>query len=294
MENKKIDMTMLANYVRVRPSDKEKLAELVIRAKGAKRSMRQFALDCGVNPSTLSRIVNKKTAGSNSDELVMSIAENADPESGVTFEMLMDAHGKVIKQMSGKVRRESSIIMEHAIGDIIFRELLVRGYSIAATKDEISHNALNYRYRTDWAVRTDAISDKGQLELWEFEFWPSLVEGDKNMRYLAMKLRQKFLMVLGLYYTGDMNAKKMSFVVTEMDLFDLLVSSLQGISFDNLFSLIWVDLEKAEIGKEFVFPVNGKAAMPEVFFPVEKEEDEESAEETLEDELDWNDVLFEE
>ena len=56
VENK-VDMTALANYVRVKQPDKDKLAELVIRSKGSKRSMRQFARECGIDPSTMSRII---------------------------------------------------------------------------------------------------------------------------------------------------------------------------------------------------------------------------------------------
>lgn len=75
----------------------------------------------------------------------------------------------------------------------------------------------------------------------------------------------------------------------------MLVSSLDGITFDNLFSLILVNLEKERIEKEFVFSVNGKADLPEVFFPVEKEEEnKENEEEILEDELGWDDMLFKE
>ena len=35
MSDRKIDMTELANYIRIRPPEKEKLAELLIRAKAA-------------------------------------------------------------------------------------------------------------------------------------------------------------------------------------------------------------------------------------------------------------------
>ena len=84
---------LLSQYIRVRKPDKEMLSKLVIRAKGPMRSMRQFATDLNVNPSTLSRIVNMKVIGSSKDKLIADIAEKADPESGVTFEILMKAHG---------------------------------------------------------------------------------------------------------------------------------------------------------------------------------------------------------
>ena len=136
MEDRKLDMTILANYVRVKSPDKDKLAELVIRAKGPKRSMRQFAIDCGMNPSTLSRIVNKKIAGSNTDERILAIADHADPDSGVNFEMLMEAHGKVTKQMSGKVRAGRQVTVERDVEDILLRELLQRAEEVGSVTDE--------------------------------------------------------------------------------------------------------------------------------------------------------------
>lgn len=84
---------VFADYVRIKEPDKELLAELTVRAKGEHRTMAEFAEACGVNPSTLSRLVNMKNNTPNSDELIAAIAENADPESGVTLGMLLDAHG---------------------------------------------------------------------------------------------------------------------------------------------------------------------------------------------------------
>ena len=80
-------------YTRIHDVDKERLSNLVLRAKGENRSMRQFAEQIGTTPSTLSRLINMQT-GTASDELIYKIAENADPESGVTLDDLMNAHGK--------------------------------------------------------------------------------------------------------------------------------------------------------------------------------------------------------
>ena len=56
----KRDLSILSEYVRISTPDKDRLAELVVRAKGPELSMSQFIKKCEVNPSTLSRIVNKK------------------------------------------------------------------------------------------------------------------------------------------------------------------------------------------------------------------------------------------
>lgn len=66
--------------------DENRLSKLI-------EDVRSALLNCGVNPSTLSRLVNMKNNSPNSDELIAAIAENADPDSGVTLGMLLDAHG---------------------------------------------------------------------------------------------------------------------------------------------------------------------------------------------------------
>ena len=66
-----------SGFVRVKEPDKDALADLVKRAMGEERSLTSFALDCGVSPSTLSRIINKRTGKANSDDLIAAIAENS-------------------------------------------------------------------------------------------------------------------------------------------------------------------------------------------------------------------------
>lgn len=291
MKDRKLDMTILANYVRVKSPDKDKLAELVIRAKGPKRSMRQFAIDCGMNPSTMSRIVNKKTAGSNTDERILAIAEHADPDSGVNFEMLMEAHGKVTKQMSGKVRVGRQVTVERDVEDILLRELLQRGYLISSQQRLNYHDALNYRYRTDWAIYTNALSDHQEMMLWEFEIWP--ITGEPNdIRHSVMKLRQKLLMLLGLYYTGTMHPEKMSFVLTNQQMYDMVISSYEGVKFKDLFSLILVDLEKGRIKSEFCFPIEDGRKPREVFYPLENSDEADHIQ--GEGTLDWDEFFTEE
>ena len=75
--------------------DKKSLARLVDLAKGPYRTMKEYANACGINPSTLSRIINGKNKGKSKIENIEKMAEYADPESGVTLEMLLDANGYV-------------------------------------------------------------------------------------------------------------------------------------------------------------------------------------------------------
>ena len=253
--------------------------------------MRQFALDCGVNPSTLSRIVNMKTSGACTDELIQKVAQNSDPESGITFEILMDANGKVPRRMTGKYTSKEFEATEKSITDIIFKELEDRGYRISILEGENKHNALNYRYRTDWVISTDANSDSGEMEIWEFEIWHTMLEKN-SVAHTVMKLRQKFLMVLGLYYVGTMNPKKMSFVLTNREVYDRMVETLENIKFKDVFSLILVNLDENKVEEEYVFPLVGRPNVGTVFIPIEDVESKAEEDTVEESESDWEQKLF--
>lgn len=279
----KKDMSILATYVRTKSPDKTKLAELVIRAKGPKLSMAQFAKKCEVNPSTLSRIVNQKTAGKNSDALILSIAEHADPDSGVTFEMLMDAHGMTKRNMNGKVDTETYKTFERNAERLVLQEIIKRGYTVSIPQEPIVYNALNYHYRPDWGIMTDAVTDNGNLGTWQFEFWTMLGSQQQAVRQQTMKLRQKLLMVLGLYYMQEIKTDKFSFVVFDKKFYELLVSTLDGIVLNNWISILYFDLEEEKFQAEYNFPMRDGEKHKDIFFEVDDEEEEKKK---LEDSMD--------
>lgn len=80
-------------YVEMNLADKQKMADLLCKAKGERRSLRQFASDIGVNVSTVSRIVNKKIARHVDSEIIAKIAAGAESENESLFDELMSANG---------------------------------------------------------------------------------------------------------------------------------------------------------------------------------------------------------
>ena len=70
---------------------------MLLLAKGD-RTMQEFARDCGANPSTFTRIMQKANKGASSPELLEAIAENAAAESGVTLNALAEANGYVLTE----------------------------------------------------------------------------------------------------------------------------------------------------------------------------------------------------
>lgn len=249
----KRDLSILSEYVRISTPDKDRLAELVVRAKGPELSMSQFAKKCEVNPSTLSRIVNKKTTGKNSDTLIFNIAENADPNSGVTFEMLMSAHGMKKRNLNGKVDTEEYRAFEKNAADLVLSEIMKRGYKVQVPMTPQVYNALNYHYRPDWEIATDAVTSDNTMGQWLFEFWTMLGTEQQAIRKQTIKLRQKLLMVLGLYYMDEVKADKLSFVVFNRKFYKLLKDTLEGICVKPWITIMLFDMEQAQFIEEFTF-----------------------------------------
>ena len=249
----KRDISILSEYVRISTPDKDRLAELVVRAKGPELSMSQFAKKCEVNPSTLSRIVNKKTTGKNSDALIFNIAENADPNSGVTFEMLMSAHGMKKRNLNGKVDTEEYRAFEKNAADLVLSEIMKRGYKVQVPMTPQVYNALNYHYRPDWEIATDAVTSDNTMGQWLFEFWTMLGTEQQAIRKQTIKLRQKLLMVLGLYYMDEVKADKLSFVVFNRKFYKLLKDTLEGICVKPWITIMLFDMEQAQFIEEFTF-----------------------------------------
>ena len=249
----KRDLSILSEYVRISTPDKDRLAELVVRAKGPELSMSQFAKKCEVNPSTLSRIVNKKTTGKNSDALIFNIAENADPNSGVTFEMLMSAHGMKKRNLNGKVDTEEYRAFEKNAADLVLSEIMKRGNKVQVPMTPQVYNALNYHYRPDWEIATDAVTSDNTMGQWLFEFWTMLGTEQQAIRKQTIKLRQKLLMVLGLYYMDEVKADKLSFVVFNRKFYKLLKDTLEGICVKPWITIMLFDMEQAQFIEEFTF-----------------------------------------
>ncbi len=248
----------LSKYIRVRDPDKAMLSELVIKAKGPARSMRQFASDLGVNPSTLSRIVNMQTAGANKDTLIADIAEKADPESGVTFEKLMEAHGMEKQQYNNKIELFSRF--EQRCRMVIQDELLKRGYSISAMQEGRGKDIY------DILIKTDAVSHgEGR---WAFDF--KMFSSDPRISGIPVgmgRTRQCVDRIMSKFYTETAEADKVSVVVERRQIFEQLKSMYSNICIPDEISFILISGN--QVAEEYVIPMKEREEKV-TFFPIEE------------------------
>lgn len=281
--------TMATRYTRIKPPDKDLLAEYVVRAKGPERSMRQFAEEIGVNASTLSRIVNKKTVGANSDSLIADIAANADKNSGITFEMLMQAHGMENTDVRGNGYLRYEREVERSLKSIVIDALLGRGYSVTL-REPIRHKTISGRFVFDMDITTNAIQEEDGL--WGFDFCmmlqqPSRVTSGSVSHQIRMRgynLMRRLMRLSALFADYNYEYKRVSLVTVDSDAFYEAAERLKECYLKYAVTLVLVNLETGNVDDEFMIPWIGEAECKPVFTPLPEPEDEEMDEDDL-----WDD-----
>ena len=285
MQRKKlVKVNPFPGYVRVSEPNKEELARLTALAKGECRSLREFAAACGVSTSTLSRIINLKSESDtpNSDLLIAAIAENADPKSGVTLSMLLDAHGiapMILANIdSGEIG--SSVVIssnktvsndiiltdgnilkgsknynlrEEVCREILQNELLYKKYDVSVDiRKNIVFKTDKLRYVADFVFETNALEESG-LKLWAFDVH------NGTMRPLMHKLSWIF----GMSYLDSLSNKKMKFslITTEEKAFEDAKQRFVDVCIPDVISIIYIDLNKRRVVDEFIIPTKCNSSL---------------------------------
>jgi len=233
--------------------DHEALIELVSAAMG-KRSQRQFAMDMGVNVSSVSRILNGKVSEI-SDMLLAKIAASADPASEVTIEKLMQAQGIV----EAESRAQLGLKFEENCRRIFADELLKRGKSVSYSKGK-THES---RCFCAFEIETDALT-KGNGR------W--LVDAKMMTSYSPLPVGIGRSMIwldhaMASYYRGE-NAGRISLIFDHKMAFEQLKEQLAHISIRDEISIILISVVEGRILNEYVVPLTDDST-PEFTFATE-------------------------
>lgn len=269
--SKKINL--FEGFIRVKEPDMKRLAELTMRAKGIGRSLNEFASACGVNASTLSRIVNQKNSGPSADMVIAQIALNADPSSRVTIEKLLDAHGLAPVE-GAKSPRE--VLMEIAQGELTgtpeakevpdakylheqaaesqrYREtvqntLLDLGYRLSLDKDTTAIRGLEFDCHAIFVFDTDALEPE-KLNRWAFIRLPAL-------RQQAYPTVQRYFGMMFLYNPVN-DGTRVTLITEDSITYFLLRDMFYSAEIPASFSIMLIDASERKILHEFVMRRSG-------------------------------------
>lgn len=255
-------------YVKTREPDKDEFARLLEAARG-ERTMSAFATLCGVNPSTLTRILQKTNKGASSRALMEAIAYHAAPGSGVTFEAILEANG-FTPMYNNSIKKTTTVENEKAIYDVIVRELLIRGAELRMgdTRFRVSKNM---RVTPDILISTDIFD--GKRKLWMMEVLPpykaSMEDPSKTW---TIRARQKTFQTISRFSFLTMQGvdwqvpAQFSIATSEEPVYRMLVEEFSGTKVPAKMSLIFVDTECRAVKNEFFLPQADGSGVPESYF----------------------------
>lgn len=248
------------DYIRARKPDMERLAELTRRAIGENRTLSEFSRECGLSPSTVSRITNCGFSSAISDSIILAIAQNAAPSSGVSLEDLLAAHGLVdSKSPRGRFHipaapiaidyRKVSRGIELPPPDlstarsVIQTYLLNSGYSIALC-EEIQVGIPPWSLEAALSLETNAVSSLG-LSKWAF-----------FLDDVDSPLDDYVLQMFSLLYLNTVKGceAKISIVTNDRPSFNYVKKKFGNVAIPNCFSVILFDAKATKILEEFEIP----------------------------------------
>ena len=236
--------------------------------------MAEFAKMCGMNPITCSRIVKGDIRKPLSQAEIRTIAENSDEPTEDIFEYLMSANGMVPKdkntprRLENERRRLENNQRRENMQSIIIRRLFERGRTISpvmntplAETDPIFRKSRFFFSRNVNFALSIPGSDP---EYWNFrinvftgaEFANDPERFDTEVGY---EVRELFswssdLFLRDIWEPEAFENTRFSFVFVNRDIFEGFSQMLEGIEFNNSFSLILIDLDAQTVAEERLLP----------------------------------------
>lgn len=122
---------ILNEFERVKEPDFVKLAKATVEAQGH-RTPAEFAALCGVHPSTIWRIVHSKVSTAISDNLLITIAANAEYNNGRIFTQLLEAHG--VAPRKDVIIPDYDSLLREKMQQLVY---LSGSYGVSAKNDEV-------------------------------------------------------------------------------------------------------------------------------------------------------------
>lgn len=260
-------------YENVLDCDPERIKQIVLAAKGSKRTMKQFAEDTGISAPTLSRMVTGKVPRQISIQNMSKIICHAAPKSGVSIISFARANGYLPKADSERLHREarngneliSDKEKEKQLMTVIIKSgLFERGILPDTTiHEENSEKALSFfdvplSYHFHFNVNLSR-----KVLKWAFVCNPITTSDIKlNFMQKDMDVRSFVGMQISLlsefFFTDiwepeKLTDHKISICLTDEVFYNIFFEYLSKMHFNNRFSLLLINLDKLRITSEICF-----------------------------------------
>ena len=286
------------DYEQVRTPDFASIASHVNYAKGAERSMAQFAEATGIGASTLSRIVNGRSTKPLSKEVIVKIYEaRANPESVMLLDMLARANGMFPREFAERIkshdniaaRRNDEINREHMMKNSLIASVVSSGMPIAQVINQpvyrtSCNNIPAYlpRRRGDFVLELPPENNNPHVSYsWTFFLFPYIQEEVDEQRQLPFKRRLYSIierisgwLLMDAWELDIVKGDKFSFCFLDEELFQGFVDTLQIAKLKTEMTAILINPTNYTVEKEVWLPGNYEQLTQISVFQVAMPEDD--------------------
>lgn len=253
---------MAEEYVLARTPDLLRLGELVTRAKGPSRTMAQFAEDCGIGASTLSRIANGKITKAVSLENLQAIYDHRDESVDLSFDTLVHADGYLPKDVFESFRahnsiREKSVNDQRCVQNTIIASFLDR--NIGIQKLPTLPALIEVKYPYSRPSLSFLLKTQDTEKRWDFYLMLARVEEDGenrnrmvNKRVMINRMVERFsgVLLMDAWYPNLLENVRTTAIFVDRILFDSFVDVYKGSPINTEITAMLIDTERCEIIKE--------------------------------------------
>lgn len=282
-------------YMQTRVPDITELGNLLKKAKGNNRTMAEYAKECGVSPSTFSRIATGKISHPLSFETVVNIWKYSDPEANMIFRTLLYANGFVEKSFAEKKekrhpgsfeRDEVQFSTEREIKNVIMEELLERDLEVLSQRrihlDEDVPAIVSGASRGRLILRIKGYEPKYWfIEAMSYTGVKRGFYGDEPVPEIDFECEAGLMFhdtaeifLKDAWESERMEKVQVSFAFTDVETLESFYNKIKPGKVNGWFSLILVDLESQVVLEERYLPrKDGKTKESLFDLPLHGEED---------------------
>ncbi len=270
MTDENIEKEILIEYVERFVPDLPTLAKYIKCAKGPDRTMEEFAKECNVSGSTLSRIANGKITRRISKELADNIMRHSVKQNMFDYKMLMRANGMV----PADAPSERRISEDPDTADWYYGEKNIHNTIKNVMSDELSRRDFMFNFgrgaiSPGTRTRLYSFGRRGDFTIrvqgYEPMFWNFFISYDPTYRGEISRhtwIRDwSEVFLTDIWAPDQLSEAKTSFIFINEETYHDFVAYISKRKVNNDMSAIYIDVNNSKYVEETVLPRNSGKPM---------------------------------
>ena len=274
-------MNQPLKYVQYFPPDWDRILKIILEFKG-ERTMAQYAEDCNISPSTLSRIATRKATRPLPSEMIIQLYNNRNTETEYELDDLLKANGMIDDETHRRLTFKTSTVSAKEIRSretkmqaILNKALLNRGVALKIEAEKMTRREYIERESDGSLILrpdlTITLPDSEDTKTWIFEFKALTFDGGDSpvhqIRVMAKHMfeRSAIYLLADAWVPEKYRHVKTSFVFADEMIYEVFREFFRNNRLHNAMSTILIDLDTEKVIKEETLNFSRSDEQPSLF-----------------------------